>query len=313
MSNKDSSKPIFSIQKNGLRLEFCPQVGGGITKFEALVNGRQVPLFRPYDPNLPLDPLNFGSFPLTPFSNRIGFGKLAFDGKEYNVGPAFGGEPHPNHGSGWQSEWVLDEQGDDFAKLSIKVPKSAESPYDYEAVQTFQLTETGLSITMEIKNTGEETLPFGTGHHPYFVRTPKTSIQANIPKVWLSKEMVPTELVDVPEMWNFKNDKVLDPQKLEAKHGGDGSAYIDHCFAEWDGTTIITWPEFENTKLAITADPMFENFVIFVPSKGDFFCAEPVTNATDGFNLMAKGHPKTGTVVLKPQETLKGTMHYNLV
>ncbi|MDD3021206.1 MAG: aldose 1-epimerase, partial [Alphaproteobacteria bacterium] len=265
-----------------------------------------------YDANLALDPLNFSSFPLTPFSNRIGFGKLDFNGKIYNVGPAFGGEPHPNHGSGWQSEWTLDEKGDDFAKLSIRVPKSADSPYDYEAHQIFQLTETGLSITMEIKNTGEEALPFGTGHHPYFVRTPKTSIQANLPKVWFSKDMVPTELVDVPDMWNFKNGKVLDPQNLEAKHGGDGSAYIDHCFTEWDRVARITWPEFENTTLRITADESFGHFVLFVPSKGDFFCAEPVTNATDGFNLKAKGTKGTGTIVLAPKETFKGVMNFDL-
>ena len=304
---------ILSISNNILTLEFCPKVGGSITRFDAHLNGQNIPLFRSYDPSLPLDPLNFSSFPLTPFSNRIGYGQLNFQGKSYDVGPAFGGEPHPNHGSGWHSEWTLSEHSKDRAVLYIRVQKSADSPYDYEATQIFQLTETGLSITVSIKNRGEESLPFGTGHHPYFVRTPKTSITANLPQVWLSENMVPTLLVDVPEIWNFKNGRTLAPQNLEAKHGGDGTAYIDHCFANWDGITTITWPEYQNTKLQISADPIFRHFVIFVPSKGDFFCAEPVTNATDGFNLMAKGIKGTGSIILAPQETLEGSMHFNLV
>lgn len=303
---------IHKIQKGNLSVHFCPEIGGSITRYDVTKeDGLAVPLFRPFDESLPLDPLNFGSFPLTPFSNRIGHGKLSFEGKTYNVGPAFGGEPHPNHGSGWQSAWTLEEKGDDFARLSIRVPKSDESPYDYEATQLFQLTESGLSITMTIKNTGEETLPFGTGHHPYFVRTSQTILKANLPKVWLSEGMIPNELVNVPDIWKFVDGKIFDPNKLEARHGGDGSAYIDHCFAEWDRVAKITWPE-AKTSLIITADPMFGHFVVFVPSKGDFFCAEPVSNSTDGFNLMAKRVNNTGTIVLKPQQSLKGTMHYNL-
>lgn len=303
---------IYKIQKGSLNLEFCPEVGGSITRYDIIKeDGIIVPLFRPFDTTLPQNPLNFASFPLAPFSNRIGYSKLSFEGKNYHVGPTFGGEPHPNHGSGWQSAWTLEEKGSDFARLSISVPKCDESPYDYEATQLFRLTESGLSITITIKNTGEETLPFGTGHHPYFARTQNTILEANLPKVWLSQKMIPTELVDVPDIWNFANGKTFDSNILEAKHGGDGSAYIDHCFAEWDRIAKITWPE-TDTSLVITADPIFEHFVVFVPSKGDFFCAEPVSNATDGFNLMAKGKTNTGTIVLKPQETLSGTMHYNV-
>lgn len=313
MEPAKESAQLLSIRKGQLSLQFCPEVGGCITRFDALINGQVVPLFRPYDPSLPLDPLNFSSFPLTPFSNRIGYGKLDFDGKTYAVGPAFGGEPHPNHGSGWQSAWQLDEMADDRAVLSIRVPKSEDSPYDYEATQILQLTDTGLSIQMIVKNTGAEALPYGTGHHPYFVRTPRTILKANLPKVWLSKDMVPTELVPTPDLWDFKAGKTFDPQLLEAKHGGDGSAYIDHCFAEWNRVATITWPEYNNTTLRITADEMFSHFVVFVPSKGDFFCAEPVSNATDGFNLMAKGHKNTGTVVLAPQQTLTGTMNFDLI
>lgn len=312
MPNSASAPQIHSLRHGPFSLGICPEVGGCITCFNVEKGGQTYPLFRPYDPRLPADPLNFASFPLTPFSNRIGYGKLAFDGKTYSVGPAFGGEPHPNHGSGWQTPWQLAELSGNRAVMTLKVPASAESPYDYEAAQILELTDKGLTISMTVRNTGSIALPFGTGHHPYFVRTPQTRLTANLPKVWLSKDMVPTELVDVPANWDFSNGLDFDPAHLEAKHGGDGTAYIDHCFAGWNQMTVLTWPEYNNLSLEISADPIFQHFVIFVPSKGDFLCAEPVTNATDGFNLMSKGIANTGSVVLAPQEDLTGSMFFHL-
>ncbi|MBE2191400.1 MAG: aldose 1-epimerase [Alphaproteobacteria bacterium] len=303
---------LHTIQNEHLLLEFCPEIGGIVTRFDLISKEGIIPLFRPYDPSLPLDPLNSSGFPLTPFSNRIGYGVLKFSGKTYRVGPSFGGEPHPNHGSGWHSVWHLTELSEYKAIMTLRVPKSEESPYDYEASQMFELLDDRLDITMTIKNCGEEALPFGTGHHTYFVRTPQTILRASLPKVWMSENMVPVELVTAPDLWNFENGRTFDPNHLEAKHGGDGSAYIDHCFAEWDQHAEITWPEFQNTTLKITADPAFRHFVIFVPSKETFFCAEPVTNATDGFNLMEKGIENTGTIVLQPNQTFSGTMHFTI-
>lgn len=304
---------IITISNSFFSLGLCAEFGSSITHFTAQKNGKTVHLMRPYDEKLPLDPLNFASFPLTPFSNRIGFGKLAFDGKEYAVGPTFGGEAHPNHGSGWQSSWIVKEVTADKIVTTIQVEADDQSPYSYVAEQTCQLTETGLDVTITLQNTGKETLPFGTGHHAYFIRTPKTIIHAQLPQVWLSEQMLPVELVDVPENWNFRDGRELDVSKLEAKHGGDGSAYIDHCFVGWDQVADITWPEFGNTTLRISADKTFPHFVIFVPSKGEFFCAEPVTNATNGFNLMSRGVQNTGTIVLAPEQSFTGRMSFDLL
>jgi aldose 1-epimerase len=295
-----------------LSLDLCPSVGGCITAFRKHAGGKTVDLMRAYDPKLPLDPLNFSSFPLTPFSNRIGYARLSFQGKTFEVGPPFGGEPHPNHGDGWHTAWTVAEESANRAVLTLKTQKRPDSPYVYEAKQTFTLEGGALTIDMEITNNGKEALPFGTGHHPYFNRTDQTILKAGLKGVWTSKNMVPDQLTPLPAKWDFNKGVALDPAKIgPAQHGGDGSAYIDHCFTGWSRKAEITWPEYD-TKLRITADPVYGNFVIFVPSKGDFFCAEPVTNVTDGFNLMDKGVKDTGTVVLKPGETLSGRMRFEV-
>ena len=295
-----------------LKVDFCPSVGGCLTAFYAERGGKRVDLFRPYDPALPLSPLNFASFPLTPFSNRIGYGKLAFRGEVFDVGPPFGGEPHPNHGDGWTSAWAVKEHSAHKIVMTLKTKNTVHTPYVYEAEEVFMLENDALVADISVKNLSGRALPFGTGHHPYFVRTDQTIVQARLPKMWNSRNMVPTELVPVPEKWNFARGVTLAPVNLEsAAHGGDGTAYIDHCFTGWDQYAEIIWPEYK-TKLVMKADPVFKNFVIYVPSKQNFFCAEPVTNATDGFNLMDKGVTDTGTVVLDDRQTLSGRVRFEV-
>ncbi len=253
-----------------LSLDLCPSVGGCVTAFRNHAQGKTVDLFRAYDPALPLDPLNFSSFPLTPFSNRIGYGKLAFDGKTFDVGPPFGGEPHPNHGDGWHSAWTVQESSGNRAVLTLKTAKSDESPYVYEAKQVFTLEDNALTIDMTVTNRADVALPFGTGHHPYFNRTDQTILKAGLQKVWTSANMVPDKLIDLPAKWDFNKGVTLNPLNIgPAEHGGDGSAYIDHCFAGWNRTAEITWPE-QKTKLVMTADQVFGNFVVFVPVQRRF-------------------------------------------
>jgi aldose 1-epimerase len=44
-------------------------------------------------------------------------------------------------------------------------------------------------------------------------------------------------------------------------------------------------------------------FVVYTPTGEPYFCAEPVSNATDAVNLVAAGRDDTGLLVLEPGET----------
>lgn len=303
---------FIQLESGPLKLELCPAIGGSITRFDLAKDGKTIPLFRPYDSSLPLSPLNFASFPLTPFSNRISHGKLHFRGAVYDVGPNFGQEQHPNHGDGWTTPWTLQNRTSSEAWLSLRIHSQKQTPYAYEAEQIYRLDEHGLSISMQLTNHSGRAMPFGFGHHPYFMRNDQTILKLNAPRVWTSLNMVPQKEIDVPYRWNFSEGKALSAANLmPAEHGADGTAYIDHCFTGWDQRAEIIWPD-QETKLLITSDQVFENFVIYIPSQGDFFCAEPVTNIIDGFNLMENGAADTGTIILEDGETAHGTMRFTV-
>ena len=58
----------------------------------------------------------------------------------------------------------------------------------------------------------------------------------------------------------------------------------------------------------MTAYSDFGHVVIWSPAGENFFCVEPVTNATDAFNLASRGIAGTGIKTLEPDESLTETM-----
>jgi aldose 1-epimerase len=48
--------------------------------------------------------------------------------------------------------------------------------------------------------------------------------------------------------------------------------------------------------------------VVHRPRNIDYLCLEPVSHVANGFNLAAKGWRETGTIVLKPGESVAGQL-----
>lgn len=291
-----------------LCLQFNPQLGGAITAYYALEGGRRIDLMRPAPESGDVTVLDVSSFPLTPFSNRIAQGRFGMNGTIYPVGPNFRDEPHPNHGDGWTSEWTLESKKDNSATLSLESGPKPGTPYIYRAQQTFTLGDDYLDIDMTIENKGKETLPFGLGHHPYFNKDDDTVLQANLTHVWDSEMMIPTTLRAVPTEWDFSKGRRLSDQVGAPVNGFGGNDYIDGCFQGWDRKAEVRWPS-KNAAVKISADEIYSHFVIYVP-QNNFICAEPVSHATDAFNLADRGEKNVGFRTLAPGETMGGKMRF---
>jgi aldose 1-epimerase len=302
----------ISSPDGNLSLELRPESGGSIGHFKLRRKNGVFDLFRPYSETLPQTPLNMASFPLTPYSNRIINGRLTVGGKGYDIGPLHAPEPHQLHGDGWLQSWTVEETGQHYASLTLHTKKAARTPYVYDAKQVFTLANERLDIDMEVTNRSGFALPFGLGHHPYFIRNEKTVLKARLPKVWHSRNIVPEKLADTPPKWDFsKGIGLADAHFHPPSEGFRGTDLLDHCFQGWDQVAEIAWPD-AGVRLAMKADPVFRNFVIYIPNGQNFFCAEPVTNINDGFNLKEKGVPDTGTVMLQDGETLKGKIWFEV-
>ncbi|MCV4607452.1 hypothetical protein OFB74_31605, partial [Escherichia coli] len=79
----------------------------------------------------------------------------------------------------------------------------------------------------------------------------------------------------VPAELDFSRSRALGGQKGNGVYGG------------WDGRAVLEWPG-SGVRMRLEADPVFAHLVVFTAPDGTL-AVEPVTNATDGFNLMAQG------------------------
>jgi aldose 1-epimerase len=293
------------LQAANYTLTLYPEIGGSIGQF----TWRGVDLFRPMTDAAIAAKSSEGAgcFPLFPFSNRIRNGHFRFDGRDIYL-PRNTSGPHVEHGHGWQRLWDVIEQ--DVAGATVAFThdpiKDGTGPFAYRAEMRFALSAAGLAVTLSAENLGDRAMPFGCGMHPYFPRTPRSRLTAAVNGFWeTDDEVMPTRHASVP--------KHLDLARGIAMQ----DVVVDNVFTGFKGDAEIAWPE-ANTELTLKADPAFAQMVLYVPDRAiqaseaaagipPYFCAEPVSNITDAFNLSGE----TGMIVLAPGQSFSGAIHFS--
>jgi aldose 1-epimerase len=139
-------------------------------------------------------------------------------------------------------------------------------------------------------------MPAGLGWHPYFPRTERTKLTADVQAMWLTdEEVMPTTLAAPPPKADLTRGALVD------------AVALDNCFVGWRRRAVIEWPE-ADTRVVMTSEAPLDFLVVYTPRGRPFFCAEPVSHVTDAFNLAATGRPDVGTRTLEPGETLRAVV-----
>jgi aldose 1-epimerase len=269
----------------------CPALGGSIIGWSV---GEQEMLRRAdADAIASGDPLAMASFPLVPFSNRIGNAQFIWKGREIQITPNFAPEPHAIHGTGWKQAWTIAERSDAYCVLKLQHDADARWPWPFEATQRFTLSAGMLELKLIATNLSDEPAPLAFGHHPYFDMD-GAHLTFTAARVLMSGEdAMPYEAITPNGEFDFSTN---------CKVAGRS---IDHCYAGWDGKTRIHWTG-RQLALEITAD--MEAAVVYVPKDGNAFCFEPVPHVNNALNLpgelptmpiVAPGEYFTATILLK--------------
>ena len=281
-------------------LSVAPEVGGVITRYASDYNGQAIEWLRPARPEaiLRLAPGDTSCFPMIPFSNRIRNAQFHFRGRLIDLVRNFDPEPHAIHGHGWRVGWDVIEATE--VALTLEYTHAADAwPWAYRARQEFVLGRDDLRVRLSVTNEATQPMPVGFGLHPYFVRTPRARLRADVGPMWqVDSNKMPIEVVDAPASLRI-NGGGLNPDTVT----------LDNNFLRFGGRAVAEWPEWD-ARLRIDADPVFRCFVVYTPAGEDFYCAEPATNCIDGFNLADMGIPDTGILVLAPNETTSGTVTF---
>ncbi|HTI57299.1 MAG TPA: aldose 1-epimerase [Verrucomicrobiae bacterium] len=286
---------LITLRAGGVGLTVAPAAGGAVTRYWLERDGATWEWLRPTITEAVRDHLPYlaSAFPLVPYSNRIREGRFTFHDRAVALPRNRPPERHAIHGHGWQSAWRPVHVGPTEARLEYH---HAASEWPYRATQHFTLTPASLTVALTLTNEGDGPMPAGLGWHPYFPRTPRTTITADVRAVWLTDdEVMPTALASPTAP--------ADPSRGVAVD----TVALDNCFVGWNHRATIEWPE-SGASLAMTARPPLDYLVIFSPPGRSFFCAEPVSHVTDAFNLAHAGRADTGRQVIDPGATLEAAI-----
>jgi aldose 1-epimerase len=296
---------LVTLSAGELRLVLAPAVGGSIASFSRhWQEGRQrraLHWLRPATATglVTRNPLDMASFPLVPFCNRIRNGRASFEGREIRFPPNHPGEdsPHPLHGIGWLQPWQVEAAEARSAQLSFAYRATEAWPWSFSSRQQFALSETGLQVTISIRNEDSAAMPAGIGHHPYFPHHRGTYLTSRARAMWRGdEEAMPVGLEEGGAVDALRSGVEL------------SNLDLDNNFVGWEHSARIEWPvdlHGPARVLTMEAEAPLDYFVLYCPRGVEYFCAEPVSQCTDWLNLLPQyGREPLGGARVAPGETL---------
>lgn len=286
----------------GLRLrhgaDYCdvyPGLGGSLTRWS--VAGQD--MLRVADPDAiaSRDPLRLASFPLVPYSNRIGHARFEWAGQPIALTPNFAPEPHAIHGVGWQRPWAVVTQTEAMVTLALTHHADSHWPWSFDATQSYALANDTLTMTLRATNRAKSPVPLGFGHHPYFAQDGATLCFA-AESVWMvGDDALPSASVTPHGQFDFSTSNPVSGRS------------IDHCYAGVEGPAVIDWAD-RLLGLEICSSPQMPAAVVYVPDGGDTFCFEPVPHINNALNLPGE---RPAMPVLAPNETTETIMTFRVI
>lgn len=237
---------------------------------------------------------NYASAILFPFANRIKNGKYVFNNSNYKLDCNEEGKDNAIHGLVYNKifECVNSTLNSNFGSVTLRYSdegKSSGFPFKYSIELTYKLSESGISLAVNILNNDKNPFPFTLGWHPYFeskdLKNSCLIFKSNI-AFQVDEHQIPTSEVAFNETMPFQlKDKILDTgYKLE------------------DNLIEFLTPEYQ-LKIKSTSS---ENYLqIYTPCGSNSIAIEPMTGAADNFNN------KIGLQTLRPNDTY--SVEWNVV
>ncbi|WP_425148012.1 aldose 1-epimerase [Deinococcus sp.] len=291
---------VVTLQNEHFTLETVPELGASVLNLRS-ASGRAI--LRSVVLSGVKTSSQCASFTLLPYSNRIRDARFSFEGREVLLRPS-SGSTSVQHGDVRNRPWqvqhasathlICDFDSRAFADLNW--------PWAFTARVEYHLSGPHFDTSVTLTNADTSLMPAGMGLHPYFARwdgdtDPTLSFQAG--GVYL------TDASSIPSAGAGPIPPELDFSRPRAV----GAQALDQVYASWDGVARLSWGQ--ERALTITADSVYSHLVLFTAPDGSL-AVEPVTHATDAFNLAARGIHGSDMRVLEPGQSVSGAVRFTL-
>jgi aldose 1-epimerase len=296
-----------TIENDIWRLRILPSLGASPVALEYRVGNAWHAVMRPTPPAALTGASSspFSSYTLAPYSNRIRDGQFSFQGREYTV-RANTPKGEFIHGDVRNRAFQIKHHSTSSLECTFDSRNfpDANFPFPYTLLVTYSLESDAFITTLTLQNVGDAPMPAGFGLHPYFVRHFAGSIIDPILTFNAMRYYV-TDEKTIPRDGAQSLSPTLDFSTGKSAYGQP----LDTVFNGWDGAATLQW---ETHRLVLHASDVFTHFVAFNGAPDATIALEPITHATDGFNLMARGVSDTGVRVLAAGERLSGSVTIRL-
>ena len=239
---------------------------------------------------------------LIPWPNRIRDGRYTFGGITQQLVLSEPARHNASHGLARYVPWVLVAKNADAVSNRIRIYPQPGWPGTLEALITHQVSEDGLTVTVEASNIGTTDLPFGYGAHPYLTvgETRVDEVRLTVPAasyLEVDDRLLPVAVAPVDDtIYDLRRGTVLGSASLDTAmtdlaRDPDGrwrvSVELGERYAELWGDETMRWMQ------------------IFTggPNRDWSIAVEPMTCGPDAFN---PGPTHGDMKVLAPGETFVG-------
>tara|TARA_R110000737_G_scaffold2923_18_gene9988 strand:+ start:79360 stop:80271 length:912 start_codon:yes stop_codon:yes gene_type:complete len=249
------------------------------------------------------------SFLMLPWTNRVKDARFGFGGKDYTL-VANHSDGTAIHGVGRDLAWGIADRSPFSARcvLDSRLHESVDWPFAFGAVFRVEIGADWAEFELDLTNLGEEAMPCGVGHHPYFMRTlfdarDELRVRAGVSGRYPCADQIPT------------GASVDDAVSKGLREGGPiGNPNLDDVFGGFDGKAELGW-DASGVRCVMECSDAFGHLVVYAPrdeSKAGtpplpWVCVEPVTMVNDAFNSSETAE-QSGLRVLEAGETLRTTM-----
>lgn len=288
---------IYTLREGDARARIAPVWGANLFAW----HDREAVLEPIALADIAAKPTSYGIPLLLPFPNRVRDGRFDYGGRQFEVDP-------PRHGFVRSRPWTVAGTGasaEDGAWIRCEFDAAdhsdvlAQFPLPFRARVTHRLRGRGVSLELEVTNTGDQAMPVGFGIHPYFRRPARGTLVVPARRRWQLDDSLPTgELVDVEDTNDLREPRDtsaldLDDIYTDLTAGPDGRA---RCVLEDSDAGLRTIVEANAAR--------FPHSVIYTaPAPRRAICIEPYTCPTDAFNLASRG-VDAGVIDLAPAESI---------
>lgn len=289
---------IETLRNEFYELEVLPEMGASVLNLRA-ASGRAV--LRQVQLQDVKTSSQCASFTLAPYSNRIRDAKFSFGGRDIQLIPTTP-DGLSQHGDVRNRPWrvtrshqrlTCDFDSRDFTDMNW--------PWAFTVRVDYLLSGPHFDTSITLTNVDRTDMPAGVGFHPYFQRVqdgldPQLSFDANL-TYDTDEHLIPTAQA-----------RPLTPAEDYRQPAQVGDRQINRGYTAWNQVAELNWG---TRSLTLTADNIFSHLIVFTAPDGTL-ALEPVSHATDAFNLSARNVSGVDMRVLSPGQSLAGTMRLTL-